>query len=133
MWRDDPAAEAARNPEYKNPRSWTDWRTKIPVFQMLESLPGPATEQLCRDYLALSDEDARNIGVLQFEPAARTLLAISPTAATAKELLNHRLSLVRGRAILFCLAHADKDWAREVLNDERPYAMKFIVPSSQNQ
>lgn len=127
LWRDDPAVEAARNPEFNSPRSWTDWRTKITVFRLLESIPGERTEQLCRDYLALSDEAAREIGVLQFEPAARTLLTISPTATTAKELLGHRLSVVRGRVILFCLAHAEQDWARNVLEHNAPHALNYLA------
>ena len=115
LWRDDPAVEAARNPQFDNPRSWTDWRTKTIVFNLLESVPGPATARLCRDYLALGEEDARAIGVPQFEAAARTLLAARPSADTVKELLGHRLSVVRGRAILFCLAHANEPWAEDAL------------------
>jgi hypothetical protein len=127
LWRDDPAVERARNPGFNNPRSWTDWRTKVPVFPLLETLPGPETEQLCRDYLALSDEQAIVIGVPQFEAAARTLLVINPTEPTAKELLNHRLSLVRGRAILFCLAHADEPWAQKALKESAPHALDYMI------
>jgi lysophospholipase L1-like esterase len=127
LWRDDPAVEAAQNPEYDNPRSWTDWRTKVNVFSLLESIPGPATEQLCRDYLALGDEEARTIGVVQFEAAARTLLTVSPNAATAEELLGHRLSVVRGRAILFCLARADEPWATTVLKQHATHALPYLV------
>lgn len=126
LWRDDPAVEAVRNPKWDNPRSWTDWRTKSPVFGLLESIPGAATKQLCRDYLALSNEEAHRIGVLQFDPAAKTLLTISPNAETAKELLGHRLKEVRGRVILFLLAHADVVWAKTVLQDEVPYALSFV-------
>ncbi len=127
LWRDDPAVEAARNPKFKNPRSWTDWRTKVNVFSLLESIPGAETEQLCRDYLALSDKEARIIGVPQFEAAARTLLTISANASTVKELLGHRLSVIRGRAILFCLAHTREPWATDVLRDNAPHALKYIV------
>lgn len=111
LWRDDPVVDAVRNPAFDSPRSWSDWRTKLPVFQLLESFPGAETEQLCRDYLALSDDAARTIGVPQFESAAKTLLAVSPNEATVKELLNHRLSEVRGRAILFCLDNPERGWA----------------------
>lgn len=100
LWRDDPMVQPAKNPMYDNPRSWTDFRTKIPVFQMLESLPGPATERVCRDYLALSDEEAHRIGVPVFEDAARCLYAVSPRDSTLEELKAHRLSVVRGRAEL---------------------------------
>ncbi len=100
LWRDDPAAEAARNPMYANPRSWTDFRTKMPVFKLLESLPGPDTERICRDYLALSDEEARQIGVSLFEEAAKCLYAVSPRDSTLNELKSHRHSVVRGRSRL---------------------------------
>lgn len=100
LWRDDPAVLAAKNPMYDNPQSWTDFRTKIPVFRMLESLPGPATELICRDYLSLSDEEARRIGVPLFEEAAKCLYAVNLTDLTLKELKAHRLSIVRGRAAL---------------------------------
>jgi glycerophosphoryl diester phosphodiesterase len=100
LWRDDPDVEKAMNPMYKNPRSWTDFRTKIPVFKMLETMPGSDAEKICRDYLVLSDEEAHRIGVPLFEDAARCLIAVSPHDETMRELSGHRLSIVRGRAIL---------------------------------
>lgn len=103
LWRDDPAVETAMNPMYKNPRAWTDFRTKLPLFRMLESMPGAETEALCRDYLALTDDEARRIGIPLFEDAARCLLAIRPHDATIEELEKHRLSAVRGRARLAIL------------------------------
>ncbi|HJN10353.1 MAG TPA: glycerophosphodiester phosphodiesterase family protein [Pirellulaceae bacterium] len=127
LWRDDPAVETASNPKFNNPRSWTDWRTKVTVFSLLETVPGPETEQLCHDYLALSDEEARNIGVPQFEATARTLLIVSPTAESARVLLNHHLSSVRGRAVLFCLAHVEEAWARNVLQAEAPHSLEYVV------
>ncbi len=62
------------------------------------------------------------------DPAARTLLAISPTTTTALELLRHRLRVVRGRAILQCLAHADKPWARAAIEQGAPHALAYILP-----
>lgn len=107
LWRDDPLIEQAKNPMWDNPRAWTDFRTKLPVFKMLESLPGSETERICRDYLALTDEDAKRIGIPQFEEAARCLLAISPAESTIAELKRHRLGLVRGRARLFELSKSE--------------------------
>lgn len=127
LWRDDPALEGVYNPEYKTPVSWTDFRLKMWVFPSLATLPGPTTEQLCRDYLALDDEAARQIGPPQFEEAARTLLTVSPTAETAAELMKHRLSAVRGRAILFCMAHGDEDWARRTLGEHAPFAIPLVI------
>ncbi|MEZ6044381.1 MAG: glycerophosphodiester phosphodiesterase family protein [Planctomycetaceae bacterium] len=115
LWRDDPQAADFQNPAYKNPRSWVDWRTKIPVFELLAAFPGEETEQLCRDYLALSSAEAEQIGIDQFESATRTLLTISPNAATARELMQHRLSAVRGRVVLFALAHPEKEWSDEIV------------------
>ena len=120
LWRDDPAVEAYANPEFHNPRSWTDWRTKITVFSQLESIPGEATEQLCRDYLQLSDDQAREIGIPQFEQAARTLLCVSPKESTVDELLEHRLRVVRGRAVLYCLAHSEQLWTQAIVERYLP-------------
>ena len=97
------------------------------MFGLLESIPGAETEKLCRDYLALSDKEARAIGVPQFEAAARTLLTVSSNAETAKELLNHRLGVVRGRAILFCVAHGHVPWAKDVLKEKSPHALAYIL------
>jgi hypothetical protein len=127
LWRDDPALDPVVDPRWKNPRSWTDWRLKTAVFPALEKLPGPATEKLCRDYLALSDDEARRIGPPQFEAAARALLAVSPRTEMALELLQHRLQVVRGRAILVCLAHAGEPWARAALEKGAPHALGYVT------
>jgi len=128
LWRDDPELEKVVNPKYNNPRAWTDFRVKMIVFPALESLPGQATEKLCRDYLALTDEEARQIGPPQFEAAGRALLAVSPKTKTALELIKHRLQSVRGRAILDCLAHAKEPWARSALEEGAPHALDYIPP-----
>src|SRR5262249_2203893 len=52
LWRDDPALEPVIDPRWKNPRAWTDFRVKMVIFPALEKCPGPATEKLCREYLA---------------------------------------------------------------------------------
>jgi hypothetical protein len=131
LWSDDPALKEVYNPEYKTPVSWTDFRLKMWVFPSLATLPGPATEQLCRDYLALDDEAARQIGPPQFEEAARTLLTVSPTTETAAELMTHRLSAVRGRAILICMAHGREEWARKALEQHAAFAIPLIVQPSE--
>lgn len=127
LWNDDPILEKVADPKYKNPRSWTDFRVKMVAFPALEQLPGAATEKLCRDYLALTDEEARKIGPPQFEQAARTLLSVSPKMDTALELMKHRLQVVRGRAILMCLAKASEPWARAALEKGAPHAIDYIV------
>ena len=127
LWRDDPALEPLIDPRWKSPRASVDFRAKILVFPALLHFPGPASEKLCREYLALSDEAAEQLGPTQFEEAAKTLLAISPHEETARELLHHRLTLVRGRVILDCLAHADESWARSTLEQKAPFALAYQV------
>jgi hypothetical protein len=123
LLRDDPVID----PRWKNPRAWTDFRVKMVIFPALEHFPSPATEKLCRDYLALSDEVARPLGPPQFEQAAKALLAISPHTETALELMKHRLQVVRGQAILGCLAHAKEPWALAALENGAPHALAYRV------
>jgi hypothetical protein len=127
LWRDDPALEPLADPRWHNPPAWTDWRAKMVVFPALQRLPGAASQRLCRDYLALSDDEARRIGPPQFQEAARALSAISPRTQTARELLRHRLQAVRGRAVLECLRHADEAWAQAALEQDAPYALAYRV------
>ncbi len=128
LWRDDPTLEPVVDPRWKNPRSWTDFRVKMVIFPALEKCPGAATEKLCRDYLALTDAQARELGPPQFEPAGKALLAVSPTTETAVELMRHRLQEVRGRAVLDCLKHADEAWAKAALEKGTPHALAYRVP-----
>jgi hypothetical protein len=125
LWRDDPALDPVVDPRWKNPRTWTDFRGKMVVFPALARCPGVEAERLCRDYLALSDAEATRIGPPQFEEAAQALLAISPKAETALALMNHRLQVVRGRAILDCLAHAHEPWAAQALRRGAPHALAY--------
>ncbi len=127
LWRDDPALDPVINPMYKNPRAWTDFRVKMLAFPALTHCPGPATERLCRDYLALTDDAAKQLGPAKFEEAGRALLAVSPTTATALELLQHRLQAVRGRAILDCLARHHEPWAYTALKQGAKHALAYVV------
>ncbi len=127
LWRDDPSVSSVRDPRYKQPPAWTDWRTKTIVFPLLETLPIDGTVAICNDYLSLSDAAARQIGVPQFEAAARTLLDIRPHAATASRLLDHRLGQVRGRAILWCLERVNTPAVAAVLREQRPFAMSYAT------
>jgi hypothetical protein len=127
LYRDDPALKPVIDPRWNNPRSWTDFRVKMVIFPALQKCPGAATEKLCRDYLALDDEAARKITPPQFEDAARALLAVSPRTETALELMKHRLQVVRGRAILDCLAHAKAAWAEAALKQGAPHALAYRV------
>jgi hypothetical protein len=55
------------------------------------------------------------------------LLAVSPTTATALELMRHRLQVVRGRAILDCLAPASGPWALPALEEGARHALAYRV------
>jgi hypothetical protein len=125
MWRDDAALEPLTDPRWHNPPSWTDFRVKSVVFPTLERRPSAASANLCREYLALGDAEARKIGPPEFEEAARALLAASPQTATALELMKHRLQEVRGRAILVCLAHIREPWALAALTKGAPFALSM--------
>jgi hypothetical protein len=125
LWRDDPGLAPVIDTRWKNPRAWTDFRVKMVIFPALAHFPGAATEKLCRDYLALSDEDARKLGPPQFEEAGKALLAVDPRTETALELMKHRLQAVRGRAILDCLAHANEPWAQAALEKAAPHALAY--------
>ena len=127
LWRDDPALEPVVDPRWKNPRTWTDFRVKMVVFPALARCPGEDAERLCRDYLALSDAEASKIGPPQFEEGAHAWLAISPKTETARELMKHRLPVVRGRAILDCLDQANEPWALQALKQGAPHALVYVV------
>jgi hypothetical protein len=127
LWRDDPALEPLVDPRWKNPRAFVDFRSKEVVFPALKRFPGPESEKLCRDYLALSDDQAGRIGPAQFEEAAKTLLTVSPNKETAIELMQHRLQIVRGRTILECVGRAGEPWANAVLREYTPYALAYQV------
>jgi hypothetical protein len=125
LWRDDPALDPVVDHRWHSPRSWTDFRVKMVIFPALEQRPSAQSASLCREYLALSDAEAKKIGPPQFEEAARALLAASPQSATALELMKHRLQEVRGRAILVCLAHVRKPWAVAALTEGAPFALSM--------
>lgn len=126
LWRDDPAGAEVLDPQFKVPRSWTDFRTKGIVFELLAEIPGAESGKLCRDYLALSDEAAHRIGGAQFEAAARALLALRPEEAVAVDLFQHRRGDVRGLAILICLSRIQEPWAKAALQAAAPHALAYL-------
>jgi len=128
LWRDDPALEPLLDPKWHTPRAVVDWRVKNVVFAALKQVPSSEAEKLCRDYLALSDEEAARIGPSYFDEAAGALLASSPRTETALMLLRHRLQPVRGRAILSCLAQIGEQWAHAALDQAAPFAFKYRIP-----
>jgi hypothetical protein len=128
LWEADAALASVRDAKFDNPLAWTDWRIKSIVFPALATWrDDPGAAQLCRDYLALSDAQAREIGIPLFERAAKALLEITHDEKTATELMRHRLKEVRGRTILVCLAHADEPWAIPALKAGAPHALAYVV------
>lgn len=125
LWRDDPALEPVVNPRWQNPRAWTDFRCKMVIFRAFALSANASGEQVCRDYLALDDEQAKQLAPPMFQEAARALLAISPSAETAAELMQHRLQVVRGRAILDCVAQSHEPWSRKALAKVAPFAFGY--------
>src|SRR5262249_59593283 len=95
------------------------------TFRAWGGWPPRERENLWRDYRALEAGAARQLGPPQFEEAGKALLAISPRAETALELMKHRLQAVRGHAILDCLAHAGEEWARTALEKGAPHALAY--------
>jgi hypothetical protein len=133
LWREDPALAAVRDHRYQNPLAWTDFRVKMVVFPALAHFPGAPTERLCRDYLALTDTEAQQLGPSQFEEAARTLLSANPSEAMAAELMKHRLQVVRGRVVLECLRRSNEDWARSAIQRIAPWASGYLVPKTSDK
>jgi hypothetical protein len=127
LWRDDPALGSVLDPRWKNPLAQTDFRVKMVIFPALAQRLSPAEVKLCRDYLALDDENARKLGPPQFEQTARALLAASRLTETTRELTRHRLQVVRWRAILDCLSHAKEPWALAAREQDALYALSFRV------
>jgi hypothetical protein len=127
LYRDDPALEAVADPRWHNPRAWVDFRVKMVIFPALQKCPSSAAEKLCRDYLALSDEQAHRLSPALFAEAAKTLLTLSPQTETALELMKHRVRAVRGEAILVCLKHSEEPWARAALERGAPHALSYVV------
>lgn len=126
LWRNDPDLEKVADPTFNMPAAWADWRIKQVIFPALELRPGQTAQELCRDYLTLSEEDARKLGPPLFDSAAKALITISPTVVTATALLRHPLQVVRGRAILECLSHASEPWATNALRQGAPRALRYL-------
>jgi len=104
--RVDPALAKVADPRWKeNPRSWTDIRKKMYILPALGDLPCPAAKQFPIDYLALDEKAARELAPPLQQVATRSLFRQTLVRPEIKALLRHRLSSVRGTAILDCLDH----------------------------
>lgn len=127
LWKADQSLLSMTYPGY--PVSHLDWRLKQTVWTAALAVPGTATEDVIKEYLNLTDSAAWEIGPTYFEPAAETLMRISPQKSTARQLLRHRRADVKGRTILELLRYAGRgeQWACDVLKNQEPYAKSWIV------
>ena len=125
IWLDDPALDPIAWPGY--PRAWVDFRMKNMVWPALIGHPSAAAAAaLARDYLALTEAAAHQIGVLHFEEAAEVLLSVSPTTATGLELLASPKPVVKRRAVMELLRRSEQAWALSALQQGAPYALDWI-------
>ncbi len=129
LWRVDDNLAKVQDKKFAQPASWHDWRIKTNVFEQLETLPGEAAEKLCRDYLALSDGEAKQLGPPQFAQAAECLVVVTRDEAAALALLQDTRPAVRNRATKVCLRYAREPWANSALRQAAPYSLQYIVNS----
>ncbi|MCI0534981.1 MAG: glycerophosphodiester phosphodiesterase family protein [Verrucomicrobiales bacterium] len=107
--RIDPELARVRNPQWtNNPLSWTDWR-KMMIVPDLGRLRCDASKQFLMRYVAMSEAEARELSVPQFEEATKALLRQRLNRSELFGLLQNPNSAVRGTAILECLDHPTPD------------------------
>lgn len=103
--RVDPDLIRVRNPQWaNNPLAWVDWR-KMSIIPVLGELKCAAARQFLLQYLALSESEAREISIPQFEEATKALLRQELSGSDISGLLKNSNPAVRGTAILECLDH----------------------------
>jgi glycerophosphoryl diester phosphodiesterase len=127
VFMSDPAVEPISFPGYSF--GFVDWRIKGIVWPSLAQYAGEGGRSLCRDYLAISNQRAAELGFDAFVSAATTLLSLSPTKETALELLKHRRSDVRGTIMLKLLRRINQPWARAALEAGAPHALGYLPPA----
>jgi hypothetical protein len=101
--RVNPDLLRVRNPLWtNNPLSWVDWR-KMSIVLALGDLRCEAARKFLLEYVALSESEAREISIPQFEEATKALLRQKLSQSEILGLLKSTNSAVRGAAILECL------------------------------
>jgi len=107
--RVDPDLIRVRNPQWtNNPLSWTDWR-KMMIIPALGELKCDATRTFLKEYVALSEVEARETAIPQFEEATKALLQQKLSRSEILGLLTSSNSAARGTAILECLDQPTSD------------------------
>ncbi|MCH9683940.1 MAG: glycerophosphodiester phosphodiesterase family protein, partial [Deltaproteobacteria bacterium] len=100
----------------------SDWRIKWRSWERLADFPHEHSEAIALDYLALDEDDAAARGLLTYQDATRTLLAVQPRGESLQDQMDALLlgldavhakrRDVAGRAILELLTRRDQYWAR---------------------
>ena len=120
--RVDPDLIRVRNPQWtNNPLAWTDWR-KMSILPVLGELKCDEARKFLLEYVALSEAEARELSVPQFEEATQALLRQKLTRLEILGLLKSPNSAVRGTAILECLDHPASD-RTAALREAAPWAL----------
>jgi hypothetical protein len=122
----DPELRQVQNPQWtNNPLAWVDWR-KMSLLARLGELRTPAGKQFLLEYVALSEAQAREMSVPQFETATSALLRHGLSRTELVGLLRSTNSSVRGTAILECLDHPTR--ARTAaLRETAPWALGLTI------
>ena len=111
-----------RNPQWtNNPISWVDWR-KMMIVPALGDLRCDAARKFLLEYVALSEAEAREIAIPQFEEATKALLRQKLSRSEIHGLLTNSNSAVRGTAILQCLDQPTSD-RTAALRQAAPWAL----------
>ena len=117
----DPRLMKRRDPLSKYPASWVDWRKKS-LVPALGQLQCEAAKRFLQRYVAMSEAEARELSIPQFEEATRALLQYQLDQAELADLLRSPNRSVRGRAILECLDHPTRARTR-ALGNIAPWAL----------
>jgi hypothetical protein len=120
--RVDPDLIRVRNPQWtNNPLAWTDWR-KMSILPALGELKCDEARRFLWSYVTLSETEAREFSIPQFEEATQALLRQKLSRLEILGLLKSTNSAVRGTAILECLDHPSPD-RTAALREAAPWAL----------
>lgn len=122
--RVDPRLAFVRNPQWtNNPVGWTDWR-KLAIIPLLGELRTGAGKKFLLEYVAWSEQRARELSPPQFDEATKALLRHRLSGDELAGLLRSPNSVVRGTAILVCLDQPTR--ARtQALREAAPWALSL--------
>jgi hypothetical protein len=120
--RVDPDLARVRNPQWTNlPLAWVDWRKGM-IIAALGELRSETTTQFLWNYVALSEAEARELAIPQFEDATQALLRRRLSRAEVTRLLRSGNLAVRGTAILECVDQPTRE-RTAALRESAPWAL----------